>query len=235
MFVVIAGPACLLFGGCGERGAQGQYDAEAEAQSVLFADLRKWDEAASVAWRERSLAEVLPNTKAWVDDGRDQPRRLSDLAVIGRVSSVEPGRGFEPSDESGSDREVSFESEAAAYRTLEATVNVTQAWGTVVRPESVIVAIPIRSGVEAATAMAAVESLGTVVLVLENQGFYSYAPRSWRIARNNALLGLVAKGEKLSFPALSEGSEYFEGADTLDEFARMASQPERTIDLRPKT
>ncbi|MGL5824135.1 MAG: hypothetical protein ACRCYU_04755 [Nocardioides sp.] len=232
--ILLAASICLVPSGCGKGTYQAQDTTAAEAQKILFSDLQSWDQAAGSAWQEENLEQILPNTKAWVDDGRDTPRRLSDLAVVGQVASVEPGRAFQPSDTTGTDIEHPFDFKQADYRTIEATIKVTRAWGESTLPDSVTVTVPISSDVNPAIATKALESLDTIVLILRNQGFYSYAPQSWRIARNNALIGIVEKNDTLKFPALLEDANYFSGIGTLGEFTQAASGPEQIIDLRSK-
>ncbi|MGL5808320.1 MAG: hypothetical protein ACRCYQ_00050, partial [Nocardioides sp.] len=231
---VAASSILLALNSCGDD-VRGQQDVTVEeARRILYSDLRNWDQAAGPLWQEETLEQILPNTRAWVDDGRDTPRRLSDLAAAGRVVSVDPGRTFEPSDATGTDIEHPFDSREASYRTMEVAVDVTETWGESIPSDSVTVTVPIGSEVEPATAITALESLDRIVLVLHSQGFYGYAPDSWRIARNNALIGVIEDDGSLTFPALSETAEYFDQIETLDDFDRAASGPEQTVDLRSK-
>src|SRR4051812_2655766 len=131
-----------------------------------------------------SLTEWLPNA-VYASPIGGPPRRATDLVVIGKVRDVAPGAAFalpdDPEDEAvpyDGQRRVAFDSSDAAWRTVHATVDVTD----VIAPQDsatkqLTLGISIDASVDVEHFMRGLRNLGPAVFFTERMNpVFAYDP-----------------------------------------------------------
>lgn len=148
--------------------------------------------------------------------------RASDSVVIGRVISAEIKSSHGVVGESIVDLPPG--SSEAMWSMAAVELDVEEAWGDLVGEEPATFVLPIR-GEDAERQLASIRSLGRIVVFLLDG----------RVARNEALLGLVTDDDQITFPVAigAKGSDvnderFFEGIDTVAELRAALTQGSRS-------
>ena len=150
----------------------------------------------------------------------------NDIVVRGTVTAVEPGRAFREGagDATEADRiEVGFD-EPASWRTLHLTVAVTEQFGGESVGDEVRVGVTFYDAGDWRPMAESLLALTDAVFVLYDSPVFDYGERPLSIRHEGAFVGLVGRGEALSFPALDpvEEQEFLIGARTLSELRATA-------------
>ncbi|NUT35545.1 MAG: hypothetical protein HOV79_21035 [Hamadaea sp.] len=192
----------------------------------LFAHLRARSDAADAIWLENSLAETLPSRRFSVHGGAATAR---NGVVIGRITDVREGRGFSHKDDAPSSTEVAFDSPDALWRTVEVTVTIEEAWGRGAGQKTVTFAVIIDRGADAKTAVNGLRSLDRVIVGLDRQGRYAYAPHLYSISHSGDIFGTVDARGGIQLPVMEHGDDFMNGVDTVEELRGEAGKAPLTI------
>lgn len=226
-----ARPAAVVFAvalvtGCaagGENGTDEQGGTDEDRGAVIIDALAQARGAALAVYNERSLAEHLPNQR-FDYAGTEYS---SDYVVLGVVTSAEIVSSYELD----GDRAVEVRpgTEAAAWHMAEVTIEVEQLWGDDLPGEpAAVIQVPIRPVAPIDEQLASIESLGRIIAVVDGG----------RVARNDALLGLVDAAGNITWPILEhpeerEGPEFIAGLDTVEEITSATGEQRATISIGP--
>lgn len=188
----------------------------------LFAHLQARSDSHDAVWLESSFADMLASRQFSVN-GLPAAARNNGI-VIGRVTDVRAGRGFSHIDDAPSSTIVDFDSKDALWRTVEVTVAVQQAWGRVAKQEKVTFAVIIDRGADAAKAINGLRSLDRVIVSLDRQGRYDYAPDLYSISHSGDLFGTVDAQGNILMRAMQHDAEFMNGIDTVAELHTEAAK-----------
>jgi hypothetical protein len=152
----------------------------------------------------RSVDELMPNVSWTADDGTVgyQP---ADALVIGRITSIEEGRGYigrpEEAIEDGKDADVvAFDDPGVSWRTLHLTVSVEEAYPASVG-EEITVGWVVHGDENHHQVAAGLLALGRfAALVRDETTMYSYDPAIYGVDVEGAALYRVLPSGKLSLP-----------------------------------
>lgn len=151
----------------------------------------------------RTLDEVLPNVHYLYPDGRN--RTYTQLAVLGRFTGVEKGKGFTvQGDDAPDGTPVDFDNDKARWRTVHAHVEVDRAIGGGDAPKRLTVAFPLYERDKVAEFDAGLRALGTVVLFLQSETALNDYDESLYIVMDHTFVATVGNdaGRSLSLPFL---------------------------------
>ncbi len=195
----------------------------------LFSHLHARSHSLDALWFESSFAEMLPSQRFSVNGGPEAGR--TSALVIGRIADVRAGRGFAHKDDVPSSTEVGFNSPHALWRTVEVTVTVEQAWGKVAGQDKVTFAVVIDRGANATVAINGLRSLDRVVVALDRQGRYGYAPSLYSISHSGDLFGTVDAQGNIRLPVMENATEFMKGLDTVAELSAEATKSKQPIQI----
>ena len=157
-------------------------------------------------WRPwyRSVDELMPNVSWTADDGTlgYQP---ADALVIGRITSVEEGKGYigraEEAIRDGKDADlVAFDDPNVSWRTLHLTMSVEEAYPESIGDE-ITVGWVVHGGENHHQVAAALFALGRfAALVRDDTTRYSYDPGIYGVDVDGAALYRVLPSGELSLP-----------------------------------
>ncbi|MEV6965878.1 hypothetical protein AB0M47_12260 [Hamadaea sp. NPDC051192] len=183
----------------------------------LFAHLQARSGAQDAVWLESSFAEMLPSRQFSVNGSLATAGNKNGV-VIGSVVAVNPGRGYAHPDDAPKGVEVAFDAADALWRTVDVTVAVEESWGRVAGLSKVTFAVIIDRGADADTAVDGLRSLGKVIVALDRQGRFDYAPDVYSIGHSGDLFGTVDAAGGIKLNAMEdEGAEFLAGVDTMAE------------------
>ncbi len=197
--------------------------------AYLFSHLHARSHSLDALWFESSLAEMLPSQQFSVNGGPAASR--TSALVIGRIADVRAGRGFSHKDDAPSSTEVGFNSPQALWRTVEVTATVEQAWGKVAGQTKVTFAVVIDRGANATTAINGLRSLDRIVVVLDRQGRYAYAPSLYSISHSGDLFGTVDAQGNIQLPVMENAAGFMKGLDTVAELNAEAAKSPQSIKI----
>lgn len=229
LLALVAAAAC---GGVEEpRPAADPVEVLRADSSVAVSSARHW----------RTLRDVLPNVNySYERDGQQSSERVTDSAVVGRVTRTAPGRGMlgEPlvAGEDVRTRVVPFDDPRAAWRVLSVTVAVSETLAGTPVDELVLdwyLSGSSERGDDARVVGQALRDLGTVVVMSKPW------PEGPEFVPGRAALelgygvGRVAADGALDFPLIAPNeappaAAFQDGIDTLSDLRDEARQPPRT-------
>jgi len=151
----------------------------------------------------RSLGDLLPNVTYEHLDGRTE--QLTDLVVVGRVRSVEPGPGFtDETDAEPDGAEVDFGDPRAIWRRVWLEVEVEQTLGDVDAPQWLSVGMPFWDEPDELDRWeAGFVALGRAVFFLERDPTHEDMTGVYR-PLEGMFIAPVARDGRLSLPLLGE-------------------------------
>jgi hypothetical protein len=156
----------------------------------------------------------------------------SDLVVVGRITKVAKGIGFEGHrDAAGTAVTVPFDDPAAKWKTLHLDVQVSKQWGEPLdRGRPLRVALSFYPDEDIGKFEAGLRSLGKVVLFLKSP-VAAYEESLLGILMNGGMVAAVGEDGELSLPFLKsdDAEQYLKGVETLDKLERAANGPERVV------
>lgn len=237
MVAFLVGPLLVACGGepasvANEpRGAE-QSKAEDDRGRVVLEHLAsRFDSADYVAF-SRSLVDYLPNVRFAVDG--KEPAPLGAGIVVGTISDVSRGRAYAMvGRDAVSGTEVAYDSPDALWRTLDVTVEVQHGYGSLAGRSTVRFGVSVGTALAVGDAIAGLEALGTIVLALDDPGFFDYDSSLYSIGHVGGALGQVGEGEAITFPILDDVPGRFTlGAVTLSELERSSRAPDRVVVVR---
>jgi hypothetical protein len=153
----------------------------------------------------RTLDEMLPNVTYASSTG--QSTTLPTTVVVGRITDVEPGKGFRiEGDDAADGLATDFSDARAKWFMAHATVKVDHAIGSNA-PSELTVAFPSEGPSSFAKLRAGLKALGTVVLVLRHDDRrVAYDPSLYTLIEDDGLvLATVASDGTLAMPLLAPG------------------------------
>jgi len=236
-FAILLSIACVTStSSCGDRttvGASGEdleYLAERqEARGSATSGRKAYD----------SIDDLLPNVSYVSTDGRRS--EAVEAVVVGRVTSVAPGVGFEPRPEGDVERQpgtgdgdgdvVDFDDPNAMWRTVELKVTVDSVIAGDIKAESVDVGYVIAPIDDFESVASGFVALGDVVLLLDRSVVFAYNPGLYGVVSNGRLLLQVASDGELALPFENEeeSRDLMRDVHTLDALKAAASAPKREM------
>lgn len=180
----------------------------------------------------RSVDELLPNVRFGVDDEPAKP--ITEMVVVGRITRVEPGRGFvvDGADAPGG-RVVDFSDPTALWRTLHLTVSVTERLGTEPPPPTITVGLAVDGGVNVGLMVEGLLTLGRVVMFLERSPVLAYDASLFAILEDGALLATLDPDGRISLPAApaEEAAELLGSSTTLAALRQKVAAAPRIVKI----
>jgi hypothetical protein len=223
----------LLLGGCAESEPSDESSADARQSVVDFLQGRSDVVVRTPPWY-RTLDELLPNVDYRHPDGRTQT--LTDLAVIGRITSVEKGRGFVvPGEDAPDGQPVAYDTPGARWWTLHATVEIERAIASSEAPSEVRIAMPSGPPAEFGRLAQGLRALGRVVLPLvRNNPVVAYDSSLLAVFEDGTFVVTVADDGTLALPTLDAElrAPLLAKTPKLEDLEASGRQPRRTIPLR---
>lgn len=195
------------------------------AAQFVFDLLSERNVAMGTEAREKTLADLLPNHKFTVGDS--EPVSLASGIVFGTVTKVQTGAAYLSEPATGEQVEVDFADPAATTRDFIVTVSVTSALGDVSGDSSVTFGVAIDGTADPDKVIASLESLGSVVAVLDVPGKLEFEPGMHSVRQGGGLLGTVAADGSITFPYFGDKSaEFLDGLDTVADVLTEATGPD---------
>lgn len=194
------------------------------ARAAVLANLEARLQAADSNYPESRLGDLLPNGAYGGQQTGEVGRALA--VVVGNVVDARAGAAYySPGDAPRSTQLEDFSDARAQWRVIEVTLNPTHIWGRVVADEPIVFGLVVDSEVDPASALLGASSLGNVVVVLDQPGFFSHSPDLAPVRQNGALLGNVSEDGKLAFPLLPDSKRFLAGIETVQDLAAAAHDP----------
>lgn len=175
-----------------------------------------------------SFEEALPNAR-WVVNGEE--RTWSDVFVVGKVESVEPGRSFAWVEDDETDSIEKIELPFGDDKAEASTIHITVAADDVIAADGVKVDREVTFGIavgpetSVADVRAEFEAYGTVAALLVESAVFDYQEGLYGIVEGGKFLGTSADGV-ISFPLLEEdarsGDAFLAGEITFDALVERA-------------
>lgn len=239
---LVSAAACtsLLLGAC----AGGESPNRDEGRRYLVDRVGGRGETASGASASfTSLAEMLPNVAYQVPGGNAAP--VTDLVVVGEVTTVDKGAGFRPVPESVEQRddgdgiEIDFDDPDAVWKTVEFTVKVSDilsagADGSEADLPEVRVGLAIDRSDDFELISAGLRDLGmSVFFLLEDSAVFAYDPSLFAVVLDGAMVATVGDDGALSLPFKdpAEAAALLEAVGTLSELEAAAERAPQVIEL----
>ncbi len=192
-----------------------------------------------------SLADMLPNVAYQVPGGTAAP--VTDLVVVGEVTSVDEGAGFRPVSESVEQREdgdgieTDFDDPEALWKTVEFTVKVSDVLGpgpngTDTELSEVRVGLAIDGADDFELISTGLRALGpSAFFLMEDSAVFAYDPGLFSVVLNGSMVATIGDDGALSLPFKDpeEAAALLETVGTLSELEAAAEMEPKVIQLEP--
>lgn len=179
------------------------------------------------------LSDLLENTLYRMGEAPARP--LTKAVVVGRVTDVEPGRGFRiEGDDAAEGIETDFDDPRALWRTVHMTVAVDSVVSGEIDRDPVTVGLAFDAASPSLDQITRdLESLGTVLLFLNHSPVFDYDPGVYGTVLDGALLATVDDQGNIRLPVLDgdEQEQLLTGSATVAALQEAADGEQRVIQL----
>ena len=221
--------ACLLIG----LAAAACASSDEEARGYAVDHLRSRAEAATRFSPYIDIADVLPNVRYEVPG--EPARRPSVAAVVGRITSVDPGYGFAVPGGDGNGIRIRFDDSKAVWKTVHLSVEIERHIAGTPVADNVKVGLAIGGSVDADEFSDGLRLLGRAVFILNSGSpVFAYDSSLYSIPEDGALLVLVDDEGRLTVPSVDQlrEDELLRSTPTLDRLVDKARSGERVVQMR---
>jgi hypothetical protein len=200
----------------------------ADARAYVLGALQERASAEEAVWVEQSLDDLVPSHEFSIDGHK--ARALADAIVVGKVTTVEQGRGYMiEGDDAAGGVEIPFADPRSLWRVIVLTVKTDTRLGNVTS-KTIKVGVVIDGSMDVVQARDGYLSLGRVAIVLNEPGKFEFDPSLYSIRQSGALIGLVSKTGDVSFPALgAENDEFVGDLDSVEAIVDEAEAPAEVV------
>lgn len=238
-FAGLVAGGLLLLAGCGSDGPSGEEGRRYLVERVGGRGATASGMSASFA----SLADMLPNVAYQVPAGTASP--VTDLVVVGEVTSVDEGAGFRPVPESVEQRpdgdgiRTAFDDPDALWKTVEFTVKVSDVLGP--GPDGndgalseVRVGLAIDGADDFDLISTGLRALGpSAFFLIKHSAVFAYYPGLFSVVLNGSMVATIGDDGALALPFKDpeEAAALLEAVGTLSELEVAAEMAPKVIQL----